>query len=147
MYNDLKKEQNSRLKNISFNGLKLGDDATSSSIILDSNYYSLNNVLIKEKDGKITCLLIQRLTDSNNKVNVNIKTEKIMYNDKKLETINDFISTFGEYDREIIYHKSNQGMKIYIYEENIQDRGKFKTYTLTILIKDKIILNVELIEN
>ena len=131
------------LKKISFNDLKIGDNSSNATAIMDSDYKSINKVKIKDKDNKITTLLI-----NNSLSNSNIRKD-IVYNNQKLETLNNYIEAFGQYDEKISHYNEKKGYYDIIYIQSEQKQSKIiNEYKLTISYQNNDKINsVKLEEN
>lgn len=131
------------LKKLSFNDLKIGDSSDNATPIIDSSYKSMNEIKIQDKDNKIVTLLINGISSDRE-----TRTD-IFYNNKKLETLNNYIEAFGQYDEKISHYNEKKGYYDIVYIQSEQKQSKIiNEYKLTISYqKNDKINSVKLEEN
>lgn len=118
------KDNKKEIKEISFNGMKLGDKATEEilkGLVMDGEYaYEFNNVGINiDKEQKITYLRTTAANDIKGNPIVKFDDFEIKYKNTSLKTIEDFKKLFGEgktskEDNSILYEEED-GISLYIY--------------------------------
>ena len=106
------------LKKLSFNDLKIGDSSDNATPIIDSSYKSMNEIKIQDKDNKIVTLLINGISSDRE-----TRTD-IFYNNKKLETLNNYIEAFGQYDEKISHYNEKKGYYDIVYIQSEQKQSK-----------------------
>lgn len=103
----------------------------------------MNEIKIQDKDNKIVTLLINGISSDRE-----TRTD-IFYNNKKLETLNNYIEAFGQYDEKISHYNEKKGYYDIVYIQSEQKQSKIiNEYKLTISYQNNDKINsVKLEEN
>lgn len=125
---------NAKIENISFEDIKIGDkvDYKNLHVVLDANFYEYKNIEVYiDKNNIVNSLGFAVSHDADGNYIHTFDNTRIMYNNKRLKTLEDFTSIFGEGTIEkknntnnyyLIYTDNNLTLKLYITENDKLER-------------------------
>lgn len=120
-----KESKTNEIKDISFNGMKLGDKATEKTLeglVMDAPFkYEFNNVGFNvDSEQKIDYLRVTTYKDSDGNVTQGMDDIEIKHKNTRLKTVDDFKKLFGEGEtskdnQSILYEDKENEIVLYIH--------------------------------